>query len=406
VRIAVRAVGANMFRSALAMLGIVIGVGTVIAMTAVGSGAQKQVSDSIRSLGTNVLLVSPGSSRRDGVRSAVGSLHTLTDADASYVAEHVPGVIVAAPMVSGPGQLVYGNRNWSTTVGGITPDYLIARDWPVQAGRSIAEHEVASAAKVVLLGAMAARRLFGDEDPLDKLIRIGHVPFMVIGILAEKGQAAAAGRDQDDLALIPITTAKLRVLGGRSKVDRRAVELIMVKAQSEPALPSVMAEVRTVLRQLHRLPNEAEDDFLIREASAVMEAQAAATRTLTILLGAIASVSLVVGGIGIMNIMLVSVAERTREIGLRQALGARRRDIRSQFLTEAVLLCLVGGAVGTVFGVAAALIITRLAGWAILLNPSVIALGFAFSAAIGLFFGLYPACRAAKLNLVDAMRTE
>jgi macrolide transport system ATP-binding/permease protein len=406
VRIAVRAAGANVFRTVLAMLGIVIGAAAVIAMTAIGSGAQEQVSDRIRSLGTNVLLVSPGSSKRDGVRSAVGALHTLTDADASYVAEHVPGVIVAAPMVSGPGQLVYGNRNWSTVVGGITHDYLIARDWSVQAGRSFVEDEVASAAKVVLLGATAARRLFEEENPLDKLIRIGNVPFMVIGILAEKGQAAAAGRDQDDLALIPISTAKLRVIGGRSKVDRRAVELIMVKAQSELALPSVIAEVRAVLRQLHKLHDEAEDDFLIREPSAVMEAQAAATRTLTILLGAIASVSLLVGGIGIMNVMLVSVAERTREIGLRQALGARRRDIRSQFLTEAVLLCLLGGIAGIVFGVVAAVLIARVAGWAILLNPTVIALGFAFSAGVGLFFGLYPACRAAKLNLVDAVRSE
>jgi putative ABC transport system permease protein len=406
VRIAARAVGTNVFRSVLAMLGIVIGVAAVIAMTAIGSGAQKQVSDRIRSLGTNLLLVSPGASRKDGVRSAVGSLHTLTEVDANYIAQHIPGVLVAASMLSGPGHLVYGNRNWSTVVGGITPEYLIARDWSVQVGRSFVKDEVARAAKVVLLGATAARRLFEDQEPLDRLIRIGNVPFMVIGILAEKGQAAASGRDQDDLALIPISTAKLRVLGGRSKVDRRAVELIMVKAESELALPSVMAEVRTVLRQLHQLTDEADDDFLIREPSAVMEAQAAATRTLTILLGAIASVSLVVGGIGIMNIMLVSVTERTREIGVRQALGARRRDIRNQFLTEAVLLCLVGGAAGIVLGVIAAVLIARLAGWAILLNPTVITLGFAFPAAVGLFFGLYPACKAAKLNLVDAVRFE
>jgi len=406
VRIAVGAVGTNGFRSALAMLGIVIGVAAVIAMSAIGSGAQNQVSDRIRSLGTNVLLVSPGSSRRDGVRSAVGSLHTLTEEDANYLAEHIPGVLVAASMLSGPGHLVYGNRNWSTVVGGITPEYLIARDWSVQVGRSFVQDEAASAAKVVLLGATAARRLFEDEEPLDRSIRIGNVPFIVIGVLAEKGQAAASGRDQDDVALIPISTAKLRVLGGRSKVDRRAVELIMVKAESELALPSVRAEVRAALRQLHQLTDEAEDDFLIREPSAVMEAQAAATRTLTILLGAIAAVSLVVGGIGIMNIMVVSVTERTREIGLRQAVGARRRDIRNQFLAEAVLLCLVGGAAGIAFGVAVAVLIATLAGWVILLNPSVIALGFAFSGAVGLFFGLYPACRAAKLNLVDAVRFE
>jgi putative ABC transport system permease protein len=406
LRIAVRTLKANALRSALAMLGIVIGVAAVIAMAAIGNGAQKQVSDRIRSLGTNVALVSPGSTKNEGVRSGAGSRLSLSEDDAQAIAIQLPHVIVAAPALVGSGHLVRGNQNWSTLITGVTADYLIARDWLVEKGRGFSHEEVGNAAKVVLLGGTAAKRLFDDEEPTGGTVRIGTVPFIVVGVLAEKGQAPASGRDQDDVAFIPISTAKLRVLGGRGPTSRQAVDLILVKATSEEVLPAVMDDIKSLLRQLHRLPPHAEDDFQVREPSAAMEAQAAATRTLTILLGAIASVSLIVGGIGIMNIMLVSVTERTREIGLRQALGARRRDIRDQFLAEVILLCFLGGLVGVLMGIGSAHVIAEVAGWPIFLSWPVVAVGFLFAGAVGVFFGLYPARKAARLNIVDALRYE
>ena len=306
----------------------------------------------------------------------------------------------------GTGHLIYGSQNWATIVGGVTPDYLVARDWFVGKGRAFTTDDVDNASKVVLLGTTVAKRLFEEQQAVGAVIRIGTVPFTVVGILTEKGQAAAAGRDQDDVAFIPITTAKLRVLGGRSPVNRQAVDLILVKATAEDALPMLMENIRALLRQLHRLPPGTEDDFQVREPAAAMEAQAAATRTLTILLAAVASVSLVVGGIGIMNIMLVSVTERTREIGLRQALGARRRDIRNQFLVEVLFLCLLGGLVGVSLGIGSATFIATLAGWPIFLNGWAIMTGILFAGAVGLCFGLFPAQKAARLNIVDALRYE
>jgi putative ABC transport system permease protein len=406
VRIALRSVKANALRSALAMLGIVIGVGAVIAMTAIGNGAQKQVSDRIRSLGTNVLLVSPGSANDKGVRLGAGSRRTLTHDDAEAIALNVPNVLVAAPAVIGSAHLVHGNQNWSTGIGGITSDYLVARDWLIEKGRNFSHEEVDSAAKVALLGAAVAKKLFEGKDPVGRVARIGNTPFTVIGTLSEKGQAAASGRDQDDVAFIPISTAKLRVFGGRGQISRWTVDLILVKTTSENVLPNVMDDIRVLLRQRHRLTPERVDDFQVKKPSAAMEAQAAATRTLTLLLGIIASVSLVVGGIGIMNIMLVSVTERTREIGLRQALGARRRDIRNQFLVEVILLCLLGGLAGVSLGVGSALLIAKVAGWPIFISPSAIGMGLVSSAAIGVFFGMYPARKAARLNIVDALRYE
>ena len=406
LRIALRAIKGNALRSALAMLGIIIGIAAVIAMAAIGYGAQKQVTDRIRSLGTNVALVSPGSISANGVRSSVGSRVSLTEDDAHAIAAQLPEVVVAAPALMGTGQLIYGSQNWATIVGGVTPDYLVARDWFVDKGRAFTTDDVGNASKVVLLGTTVAKRLFEEQQAVGAVIRIGTVPFTVVGVLTEKGQAAAAGRDQDDVAFIPITTAKLRVLGGRSPVNRQSVDLILVKATAEDGLPMLMENIRALLRQLHRLPPGSEDDFQVREPAAAMEAQAAATRTLTILLAAIASVSLVVGGIGIMNIMLVSVTERTREIGLRQALGARRRDIRNQFLVEVLFLCLLGGLVGVSLGIGSATFIATLAGWPIFLNAWAIMTGILFAGAVGLFFGLFPAQKAARLNIVDALRYE
>jgi putative ABC transport system permease protein len=406
MRSAVRALRANLLRSALTMLGIVIGVAAVIAMVAVGSGAQTQVADQIRSLGANLLLVQPGSSRQGAVRLGAGSRQSLTEDDAAAIAAELPGVLTAAPTVAGNAHLVHGNLNWSTLVGGITPDYLVARDWSLASGRSFTSEEIESAAKVVLLGTTVVKQLFPDEEALGQMVRIANVPFTVIGVLGEKGQASASGRDQDDVALVPLTAAQLRVLGARSQVSRRAVDFIMVKATSTEAMAPVQQHVEQLLRQRHDIPPDAEDDFQVREPAAAMEAQAAAARSVTLFLAAVASVSLVVGGISIMNIMLVSVTERTREIGLRQAVGARRRDIRNQFLIEALMLCLLGGVAGIASGIGAAVAIAELVGWPIFVSPLSIVIAFGFAGAVGVFFGFYPALQASRLDPIEALRFE
>ncbi|WP_134499763.1 ABC transporter permease [Microvirga pakistanensis] len=405
IRIAWRAVWANLLRSMLTMLGIIIGVAALITMVAVGTGAQNQIDEQIRSLGANLLTIQPGSLNQGGVRLGTGSRQTLSEADAAAIAEEVPGVVVAAPTISGTVQVVQGNANWSTLAGGITPAYLVARDWRVETGRGFTLDEVDTAAKVVLLGATVVDKLFEDEEPLGQLVRIANVPFTIVGVLGRKGQNAGNGRDQDDVVLVPLSTAKLRVLGS-NKVSRNAVDFVMVKVVSDEAIVSAQEQIRRLLRQRHRLAAGAPDDFQIRKPSETMEARAAATRSLTFLLAAIASVSLVVGGISIMNIMLVSVTERTHEIGLRQALGARRRDIRNQFLVEATMLCLLGGVLGVGVGALVAVGIGNLAGWPIWVSPASIALGFAFSGAIGVFFGFYPAHKAALLDPIEALRYE
>ena len=406
MRSAVRALRANLLRSALTILGIVIGVAAVIAMVAVGGGAQSRVADQIRSLGADLLLVQPGSESDGAVRLGAGSRDSLTEDDAAAIAAEVPGVLVAAPTVAGNAHLVHGNLNWSSLVGGVTPDYLVARDWKVETGRAFTSEEVETAAKVVLLGTTVAKELFADEPPLGELVRIANVPFTVIGVLGEKGQAAESGRDQDDVALLPLTAAKLRVLGARSQVSRRAIDFIMVKASSTDAMASVQEQIGQLLRQRHRLAPGADDDFQVREPAAAMEAQAAAARSLTLFLAAVASVSLVVGGISIMNIMLVSVIERTREIGLRQAVGARRWDVRSQFLIEAVTLCLLGGGAGIALGIGAAIAIAELVGWPIFVSPLAVLVAFAFAGAVGVFFGFFPAHKASRLDPIEALRYE
>jgi putative ABC transport system permease protein len=406
LRIALRAVRANLLRSALTVLGIVIGVAAVIAMVAVGSGAQSQVAEQIRSLGANLLLVQPGSTSQGAVRLGAGSGFSLTEEDAAAVAGEVPGVVVATPTMSGTGHVVHGNLNWSTHVVGATPTYLVARDWRVEKGRGFTLEEAGAAAKVAVLGTTVVRELFGDTEPLGKLVRIANVPFTVIGVLGEKGQNAASGRDQDDIVLMPLAAAKLRVLGARSQASRAAVDFILVKAAATGAILTLREQIGQLLRQRHQLPPEAEDDFQLRDPAAAMKAQAAATRSLTLLLAAVASVSLVVGGISIMNIMLVSVTERTREIGLRQALGARPRDVRDQFLIEAVLLCLLGGLAGVAVGIAAAVGIAGLAGWPIFVSPAAILCAFGFAGAVGVFFGFYPAVKASRLDPIEALRFE
>jgi len=404
LRIALRALAVNKLRSALTMLGIVIGVAAVIVMIAVGAGAQARVEEQIRALGSNLLLVMPGSTTAGGVRLGFGSGSTLTEDDVVAINREVPEAL-AAPALRGSAQVIWGNANWSTQIFGVTPEYLDVRQWPLAAGRTFEPAEMAGAAKVALIGATVARQLFGSGDPLDQSIRIKRVPFTVIGVLEVKGQSLM-GHDQDDLILMPIKTARSRVLGTASAARNRTVGTIWVKAADEVDTKVIEGQVRALLRQRHRLAAGADDDFSLRNLQEVMAAQEASSRVLALLLAAVASVSLLVGGIGIMNIMLVSVTERTREIGLRMAVGARTRDILGQFLVEAVTLSLIGGLVGVALGTGASVAIAQLAGWRILLSPQAVALAVAFAFVIGVFFGFYPARKAARLNPVEALRFE
>jgi putative ABC transport system permease protein len=404
LRIALRALAVNKLRSALTMLGIVIGVGAVIVMIAVGAGAQARVEEQIRALGSNLLLVMPGSTTAGGVRMGFGSGSTLTEDDVLAINREIPEAL-AAPALRGNAQAIWGNANWSTQVFGVTPEYLDVRQWPLVAGRSFEPGEMAGAAKVCLIGATVAKQLFGAADPLDQSIRIKRVPFTVIGVLDVKGQSLM-GTDQDDLILMPIKTARSRVLGTASAARNRTVGTIWVKAADAVGTKPVEAQVRELLRQRHRIQAGADDDFSLRNLAEVMAAQEASSRVLALLLAAVASVSLLVGGIGIMNIMLVSVTERTREIGLRMAVGARTRDILGQFLVEAVTLSLIGGLVGVLLGVGTSMMIAELAGWRILISPAAVVLAVAFAFVIGVFFGFYPARKAARLNPVEALRFE
>jgi len=404
LRIALRALAVNKLRSALTMLGIVIGVGAVIVMIAVGAGAQARVEEQIRALGSNLLLVMPGSTTAGGVRMGFGSGSTLTEDDVLAINREVPEAL-AAPALRGSAQVIYGNTNWSTLVFGVTPEYLEVRQWPLVSGRGFEPGEMAGAAKVVLIGATVAKQLFGSTDPLDQSIRIKRVPFTVIGVLDTKGQSLM-GTDQDDLVLVPIKTARSRVLGTASAARNRTVGTIWVKAADGVDTKTVEGQVRSLLRQRHRVQAGADDDFSLRNLQEVMAAQEASSRVLALLLAAVASVSLLVGGIGIMNIMLVSVTERTREIGLRMAVGARTRDILGQFLVEAVTLSLIGGLIGVALGVGGALAIAQLAGWRIVISPEAVVLAVAFAFVIGVFFGFYPARKAARLNPVEALRFE
>ena len=404
LRIALRALAVNKMRSALTMLGIVIGVGAVIVMIAVGAGAQARVEEQIRALGSNLLLVMPGSTTAGGVRMGFGSGSTLTEDDVVAVNREIPEAL-AAPALRGAAQVIWGNTNWSTQVFGVTPEYLDVRQWPLASGRSFEPAEMAAAAKVCLIGATVAKQLFGSSDPLDQSIRIKRVPFTVIGVLDVKGQSLM-GTDQDDLVLVPIKTARSRVLGTASAARNRTVGTIWVKVADGIDTRVVEEHVRSLLRQRHRIQAGADDDFSLRNLAEVMAAQEASSRVLALLLAAVASVSLLVGGIGIMNIMLVSVTERTREIGLRMAVGARTRDILGQFLVEAVTLSLIGGLAGVALGMGTSLAIAELAGWRIVISPQAVGLAVAFAFVIGVFFGFYPARKAARLNPVEALRFE
>jgi putative ABC transport system permease protein len=404
LRVALRALAVNKLRSALTMLGIVIGVGAVIVMIAVGAGAQKRVEEQIRALGSNLLLVMSGATTAGGVRMGFGSNFTLSEDDALAINREIPDAL-AAPALRGSAQVIWGNANWSTQIYGVTPEYLDARQWPLASGRVFEPAEMSAAGKVCLIGATVARQLFGAADPLDQVIRVKRVPFTVIGVLDTKGQSLL-GTDQDDLVLMPISTARTRVLGAANAARQRSVGTIWVKAAEGIDTKVVEDQVRSLLRQRHRVQAGADDDFSLRNLQEVMSAQEASSRVLALLLAAVASVSLLVGGIGIMNIMLVSVTERTREIGLRMAVGARTRDILGQFLVEAVTLSLIGGLVGVALGMGASFAIGNFLGWRVLLSPEAVGLAVGFAFVIGVFFGFYPARKAARLNPVEALRFE
>ena len=404
LRIALRSLKVNKLRTALTMLGIMIGVAAVIAMVSVGTGAQARVAEQIQSLGSNLIIVLSGSTNTSGIRLGQGSQLTITEEDASAIAREVPAVQVAAPSSRGNGQVVYGNLNWSTGIQGVTADYFEARDWPVDVGRPILQEDVDGATKIALLGQTTAQNLFGDADPIGQIIRIKKVPFTVVGLLSRKGQSAW-GQDQDDVILIPLSTAKKKVLGV-SQANARSVGAISIKIRPDENMTEAETQIRELLRQRHRLQPAQDDDFWLRNLSEVLQTQEESSKVMTYLLAAIASVSLLVGGIGIMNIMLVSVTERTREIGLRMAVGARARDILTQFLVEAVTLSLIGGVIGIALGVGGSNAINALAEWRTVLAPEAILLAFGFSAAIGIFFGFYPARKAARLDPIEALRYE
>ena len=404
VRIALRSLRVNKLRSALTMLGIIIGVGAVIAMVAVGAGATARVAEQIQSLGSNLIIVLSGSVTTSGVRIGQGSQLTITEDDAAAIAREVPAIQVAAASVRGNAQVVFGNLNWATGIQGVTGDYFEARDWVVLSGRPVGPEDVDGATKVALLGQTTALNLFGDADPLGQIIRIKKVPFTVIGLLDRKGQNSW-GQDQDDIILIPLSTAKKKVLG-KSNSNPRAVHAISVKVLAGEDMAEAEAQMRELLRQRHRLQPYQDDDFTVRNLSEILQTQEESSKVMTYLLAAIASVSLLVGGIGIMNIMLVSVTERTREIGLRMAVGARGRDILGQFLIEAVTLSLIGGVIGIAAGLGGAEALSYFAEWRTLVAPQAIALAFGFAAAVGVFFGFYPARKAARLDPIEALRYE
>ncbi|MGD0908987.1 MAG: ABC transporter permease [Candidatus Acidiferrales bacterium] len=398
-RLALRALARNKMRSALTMLGIIIGVGAVIAVVSIGQGANYKVQQGIAAMGTNAVFVAAGSNRAGGVRQGYGGVKTLTVDDMNAILREIPLIKQAAPSLANSQQVVYGNQNWNTRVTGTTPNYFDIRTWPVQSGSVFSDEEVDLAANVCVIGTTVAKILFLDEDPIGKTIRIGNLPFRVDGVLESKGQSNV-GQDQDDVIFAPYTTVQRKIQG------ITWLQTINASAVSQQASIAAVAPITSLLRERHRLRPGTDDDFLIRTQADIEDLADQTQGVMTLLLGGIASVSLVVGGIGIMNIMLVSVTERTREIGVRMAVGATEDDVRRQFLVEAVTLSMMGGAIGIIFGLVGSALISNFLSWPTLISGKAIVAAVIFSAAVGIFFGYYPAHKASQLDPIEALRYE
>jgi len=402
IKISLRALSVNKMRSGLTMLGIIIGVAAVITMLAVGKGARNKISEQISAVGSNLIIVIPGSTTSGGIRLASGSTQNLTRTDADAIRNECSSVQTAAPVLNGGAQIVYGNQNWATTVYGTDENMLEVRDWTLAAGRNFYEQEIRSAAKVCMIGQTVAESLFGNDDPLDKQVRIKKAAFTIIGVLERKGQSMM-GMDQDDIVYVPVTSAQRNLFG---RWFAGTIRSIMVKAVSTQALDSAEEQIRQLLRQRHRIAHGQEDDFTVRNLTQMMQMAEQASQVMALLLAAVAGVSLLVGGIGIMNIMLVSVTERTREIGIRMAVGAKTWDIRTQFIIEALILSLIGGLIGVLTGIAAAKMLSYFADWSISFSFFSILMSLGFSGLVGIFFGFYPACKASLMSPIDALRHE
>jgi putative ABC transport system permease protein len=402
LRIALRALMVNKMRSMLTMLGIIIGVSAVIAMIAVGSGAKARIAEQIASMGSNLLIVLSGSSTSGGMRWGSGTVPTLTVDDSKAILSEVPAVKYVAPNLSGVAQVVYGNQNWSTNVNGTTPEVLDIREWPIVSGRPFTQQDVDGATKVCLLGKTVVDNLFGGIDPIGQIIRIKKVPFTVVGVLGSKGQTTF-GQDQDDTIFVPLTTAQKRLFGMQFP---GMVRVIAVQAKEPELMKEAEDQINALLRQRHRIQPSQDNDFTVRNLTEVMASAQQSANVMSLLLGAIASISLIVGGIGIMNIMLVSVTERTREIGIRIAVGAKSKDILLQFLIESLVLSLIGGILGITIGIGGTYILSTFTQWPTLLSIQAIFLAFFFAGSVGVFFGFYPARKASLLDPIEALRYE
>ncbi len=399
-RVSLRALLRNKMRSFLTMLGIVIGVAAVISMVSITSGARTAVKSQISSLGDNVFMIFSGSFSRSGTRMGFGTRQNLTLEDVQAIREQSPSIRYVSPMVRSSGQLVFADQNWTTQLYGVSPEYLDIRRYEIAHGRMFSETDERGSAKVAVVGQTVVDNVFGGSDPVGSIVRVKRMPFEIIGRLAPKGQSSM-GQDQDDVVLVPLSTAVKKFQGGETRVN-----MIVGSAVTSEAVPQAQDEISTVLRARHRIGAADDDDFIIRTQSEISQAVEGQTQTMTVLLGSVALVSLLVGGIGIMNIMLVSVTERTREIGIRMSVGARERDILWQFLLEAISLSALGGLLGIALGYTVSVIISKFAGWPTQIDPATAFIALAFASLVGIFFGFYPARKASRLDPIEALRYE